>query len=175
MVGYSTFYTMAPVFSLTLDCDIDEHLTKLYPELYKELTLGRSLSYKTFFMWVFISLYQGCAIQLISQQLQTLLADKFTTMVALSFSCLVYNELIMVAISINKWNKIMASTIIITFLAYIGSIPFLLEYFDLAYVSSFAYIWQVGVILVISLFPVWLVQYLNRRLRPPNYAKVQQD
>ena len=48
MVGYSTIYTMAPVFSLTLDCDIDEHLTKLYPELYKELTLGKSLSYKTF-------------------------------------------------------------------------------------------------------------------------------
>ncbi|RCK60493.1 putative phospholipid-transporting ATPase NEO1 [Candida viswanathii] len=175
MVGYSTVYTMAPVFSLTLDCDIDEHLTKLYPELYKELTLGKSLSYKTFFMWVFISLYQGCAIQLISQQLQSLLQDKFTTMVALSFSCLVYNELIMVAISINKWNKIMASTIIVTFLAYIGSIPFLLEYFNLAYVSSFSYLWQVGVILVVSLFPVWLVQYLNRRLRPPSYAKVQQD
>ena len=59
--------------------------------------------------------------------------------------------------------------------AYIGSIPFLLEYFNLTYVSSFSYIWQVGLLLVISLFPVWLVQYLNRRLRPPSYAKVQQD
>ncbi|EMG46961.1 NEO1 Probable phospholipid-transporting ATPase NEO1 [Candida maltosa Xu316] len=175
MVGYSTIYTMAPVFSLTLDCDIDEHLTKLYPELYKELTLGKSLSYKTFFMWVFISLYQGSAIQLLSQQFQTLLSDKFTTMVALSFSCLVYNELIMVAMSINKWNKIMASTIIITFLAYIGSIPFLSDYFDLTYITSFSYYWQTALVLVISLFPVWLVQYLNRRLRPPNYAKVQQD
>lgn len=175
MVGYSTIYTMAPVFSLTLDCDIDEHLTKLYPELYKELTLGKFLSYKTFFMWVFISLYQGCMIQLLSQRFQTLLDKRFTAMVALSFSCLIYNELIMVAISINKWNKIMASTIILTFLAYIGSIPFLLEYFNLTYVSSFSYIWQVGLLLVISLFPVWLVQYLNRRLRPPSYAKVQQD
>ena len=126
-------------------------------------------------MWVFISLYQGCMIQLLSQRFQTLLDKRFTAMVALSFSCLIYNELIMVAISINKWNKIMASTIILTFLAYIGSIPFLLEYFNLTYVSSFSYIWQVGLLLVISLFPVWLVQYLNRRLRPPSYAKVQQD
>ncbi|KAI3406361.2 NEO1 [Candida oxycetoniae] len=175
MVGYSTIYTMAPVFSLTLDCDIDEHLTKLYPELYKELILGKSLSYRTFFMWVFISLFQGSVIQVISQQFQTLSEKKFTSMVAISFSCLVYNELIMVAMSINKWNKIMASTIIVTFLAYVGSIPMLSEYFDLTYIASFAYTWQTGVILTVSLFPVWLVQYLNRRLRPPSYAKVQQD
>lgn len=175
MVGYSTIYTMAPVFSLTLDCDVDEHLTKVYPELYKELTLGKSLSYKTFFMWVFISLYQGCIVQLFSQQFQTILAEKFTAMVALSFSSLVYNELFMVGLSVNRWNKIMAATIVVTFLAYVGSIPFLSEYFDLKYISSVTYLWQTAVILSVSLFPVWLVQYLNRRLRPPTYAKVQQD
>ncbi|KAI5966540.1 NEO1 [Candida pseudojiufengensis] len=175
MVGYSTLYTMAPVFSLTLDCDIDEHLTKVYPELYKELTLGKSLSYKTFFMWVFISLYQGCVIQIISQFLQTLQESKFKSMVTLSFSCLVYNELFMVALSINKWNKIMIATIVLTFLCYIGSIPFLGDYFDFKYITSISYIWQTGLIMLVSLFPVWLVQYLNRRLRPPNYAKVQQD
>ncbi|KAK6453992.1 ATPase that leads to neomycin-resistant protein when overexpressed [Scheffersomyces xylosifermentans] len=175
MVGYSTFYTMAPVFSLTLDCDIDEHLTRLYPELYKELTLGKSLSFKTFFMWVAISLFQGSIIQLLSQKFQTLAQDKFTTMVALSFSCLIYNELIMVAMSINRWNKVMMSTIIVTFLIYIGSIPFLEEYFDLAYITSVSYFWQVAVILSISLFPVWLSQYINRKLRPPSYAKVQTD
>ncbi|EGW35042.1 uncharacterized protein SPAPADRAFT_48092 [Spathaspora passalidarum NRRL Y-27907] len=175
MVGYSTFYTMAPVFSLTLDCDIDEHLTKLYPELYRELTLGKSLSYKTFFMWVFISLFQGSVIQLFSQQFHSLADSKFTIMVALSFSCLIYNELIMVAISIYKWNRVMAATIIITLLIYIGSIPFLTDYFDLKYVWSISYLWQVSLILVVSLFPVWLVQYLNRKLRPPSYAKVQQD
>ncbi|KAI5953547.1 NEO1 [Candida jiufengensis] len=175
MVGYSTLYTMAPVFSLTLDCDIDEHLTKVYPELYKELTLGKSLSYKTFFMWVFISLYQGCVIQIISQFLQGLQESKFKSMVSLSFSCLVYNELFMVALSINKWNKIMIATIVLTFLCYIGSIPFLGDYFNFEYITSVAYIWQTLLIMLVSLFPVWLVQYLNRRLRPPNYAKVQQD
>lgn len=38
MAGYATVYTMAPVFSLVLDRDVDEHLALLYPELYKELT-----------------------------------------------------------------------------------------------------------------------------------------
>lgn len=175
MVGYSTFYTMAPVFSLTLDCDIDEKLTKLYPELYKELTLGKSLSYKSFFMWVLISLFQGSIIQLLSQGSQSLALEDFTKMVALSFSCLIYNELIMVCLQINKWNKIMLSTIIITFIIYIVSIPFLEEYFDLDYITSFLYTWQTLVILVISLFPVWASQAINRKLRPPSYAKVQQD
>lgn len=77
MVGYATIYTMAPVFSLVLDKDVSEDLALLYPELYKELTKvrcekgfavavvliwflqGRALSYKTFFQWFMISLYQG--------------------------------------------------------------------------------------------------------------------
>jgi hypothetical protein len=50
---------MIPVFSLVLDRDIDENLALLYPELYKELTLGKTLSYKTFFVWVMLSVYQG--------------------------------------------------------------------------------------------------------------------
>ncbi|KAI7094520.1 phospholipid-translocating P-type ATPase-like protein, partial [Hortaea werneckii] len=31
LVGYATIYTMAPVFSLVLDRDVDEHLAILYP------------------------------------------------------------------------------------------------------------------------------------------------
>lgn len=175
MVGYALVYTMAPVFSLTLDCDIDESLTRMYPELYKELTLGTSLSYKTFFMWVGISLYQGCIIQLLSQYLQGLELDQFTKMVAVSFTCLIFNELIMVALLIYKWNRAMTSTLVITFLIYIGLVPFLGDYFDLVFVTSFSFIWQTTLILAVSLFPVWLSQFINRRLRPPSYAKVQQD
>jgi phospholipid-translocating ATPase len=50
---------MIPVFSLVLDKDVHEDLAMLYPELYKELTLGKTLSYKTFFIWVMVSVYQG--------------------------------------------------------------------------------------------------------------------
>lgn len=49
MVGYATVYTMFPAFSFVLDRDISEDLALLYPELYKELTAGRQLSYKSFF------------------------------------------------------------------------------------------------------------------------------
>lgn len=42
MAGYATAYTMAPVFSLVLDRDVNEDLALLYPELYKELTKVRA-------------------------------------------------------------------------------------------------------------------------------------
>ena len=54
---------MIPVFSLVLDKDVDENLALLYPELYKELTLGKTLSYKTFLVWVMVSIYQGMSVQ----------------------------------------------------------------------------------------------------------------
>lgn len=47
------------MFSLVLDQDVSAEIALTYPELYKELAKGRSLSYKTFFMWVLISIYQG--------------------------------------------------------------------------------------------------------------------
>ena len=58
MVGYATVYTMLPVFSLVLDKDVKAPIAMTYPELYKELTKGRSLSYKTFFIWCLVSIYQ---------------------------------------------------------------------------------------------------------------------
>ena len=60
MVCYATIYTMLPVFSLVLDTDVTGQIALTYPELYKELTKGRSLTYKTFFIWVLISIFQVC-------------------------------------------------------------------------------------------------------------------
>ncbi len=50
---------MAPVLSLVLDEDVSSDVALMYPELYQELMKGRSLTFKTFFLWIFISIYQG--------------------------------------------------------------------------------------------------------------------
>lgn len=133
MVGYSTVYTAFPVLSLVLDRDVDENLATLYPELYKELTSGRSLSYRTFFIWVFVSIYQGSIIQGFSQILTQVDGAQ---MLAVSYTVLVLNELLMVAIEIITWHWIMAVSIVGTFLMYVISVPFLGGYFDLAFVGS---------------------------------------
>jgi len=50
MVGYATIYTMAPVFSLVLDRDLNEDLALSYPELYKELTKVRARNFQFWHM-----------------------------------------------------------------------------------------------------------------------------
>jgi phospholipid-translocating ATPase len=133
MVGYATVYTAAPVLSLVLDKDVDEDLANLYPELYKELTSGRSLSYRTFFVWVLVSIYQGGMIQGLSQILTEVDSKR---MVSVSYTVLVLNELLMVAIEITTWHPLMIISIVGTFIFYIGSLPFLGDYFDLAFLIT---------------------------------------
>ena len=170
LVGYATVYTMAPVFSLVLDKDVDEGLANLYPELYKELTLGKSLSYTTFFIWVAVSIYQGAIIQGLSQ---ILIDTDSERMVSVSFTVLVINELIMVAFEVVTWHWIMAVTIVGTAAIYVGSIPFLRGYFDLGYVWSLQFAWRVAAISAISLIPPYALKVLRRTLKPPSYRKVQ--
>ncbi|KAJ9660634.1 putative aminophospholipid-translocase [Neophaeococcomyces mojaviensis] len=171
LVGYATVYTMAPVFSLVLDRDVDEKLANLYPELYKELKTGQSLSYKTFFTWVLVSIYQGIVIQGLSQLLVG--AVDGPRMLSVSFTVLVFNELIMVAVSVTTWHPIMIVSIVGTAALYAASVPFLGDYFDLAYVASLSWVWRVAAVAAISLVPVWSGKLIGRTWKPPNYRKVQ--
>ena len=104
MIGYATIYTMAPVFSLVLDRDISEETALLFPELYRDLSKGRSLSFKTFSLWLFISLYQGGVIMMLALWL---FEDEFLRIVSISFTALIFNELLMVALEINTWHRYM--------------------------------------------------------------------
>jgi phospholipid-translocating ATPase len=163
MVGYATVYTMAPVFSLVLDKDVDENLANLYPELYKELTSGSSLSYRTFFVWVFVSIYQGGIIQGLSQILTEVDGPR---MVAVSFTVLVFNELFMVAFEITTWHPIMIICLVGTALLYIGSVPFLGGYFDLAFMMSL-YVLPPSFDSFISTFALPLLPFLSHL---PSYS-----
>jgi phospholipid-translocating ATPase len=178
LVGYSTIYTMAPVFSLVLDRDVDESVANLYPELYAELKTGRSLSYKSFFIWVAVSIYQGSVIQGLSQLLVGVGSSEtedltFRKMVSVSFTVLVMNELIMVAMEVTTWHWIMIASIVGTAGIYLGSIPLLTRYFELSYVGSVGFWWRFAVVAAISLIPPYAVKILGRTLKPPSYRKVQ--
>ncbi|CAL5868567.1 uncharacterized protein PFLUO_LOCUS2794 [Penicillium psychrofluorescens] len=171
MVGYATVYTNAPVFSLVWDRDVDERLANLYPELYRELKTGRSLSYRSFFTWVLISVYQGAVIQGLSQ----ILLDKITgpRLISISFTVLVLNELGMVAIAITTWHPIMIICLIGTLLVFAGSVPFLGEYFDLRYVITVDWVWRVAAVLAVALIPVWAGKLIKQSWKPPSYRKVR--
>jgi phospholipid-translocating ATPase len=132
---------MIPVFTFVLDCDVDENLALLYPELYKELTLEKTLSYRTFGVWVMVSIYQGtnrpclstdlsgCAIMILSNVLVGITEDQQQHLISVSFTALVLNELIMIALEIHTWHHYMIWAEVLTFACYFLSIPFLWDYF----------------------------------------------
>jgi len=169
MVGYATVYTMAPVFSLVLDRDVNESLALIYPELYKELTKGRALSYKTFFQWLMISLYQGGAIMIMSL---LLFENEFLNIVAISFTALIFNELIMVALEITTWHIYMVIAEIVTLFFYVISMAFLPEYFDLSFVISTRFAWKVALIVAVSSLPLYIIKVVRSRLNPATFTKL---
>lgn len=187
MAGYATIWTMMPLFSLVLDRDLDEPLALLYPELYKELTEGRSLSYRTFFIWVGVSVYQGVAIMLTTLLLNRKHDEK---MVAISFTALIINELFMVALEINTWHRYMIVAEVASAALYVACIPFLGDYFgkhsahslevstttdydtDLEYILSASFVWRTAIVAAISLGPIYAVRVLHRRIKPAAYRKV---
>ncbi|KAJ2919629.1 hypothetical protein MD484_g852, partial [Candolleomyces efflorescens] len=169
LVGYATMYTMAPVFSLVLDRDVNEDLALLYPELYKELTKGRTLSFKTFFQWCMISLYQGAAIMIMSL---VLFESEFLHIVSISFTALILNELIMVALEITTWHVYMVISEVVTLFFYVISIAFLPEYFDLSFVVSLGFAWKTAVIVAISTIPLYIIKLIRRKVAPAASSKL---
>ncbi|KAK5703149.1 putative aminophospholipid-translocase [Elasticomyces elasticus] len=176
LVGYATVYTMFPVFSLVLDRDVDEGLANLYPELYKELTEGKSLSYRTFFVWVGISVYQGLVIQggselLVPGYFRGAAAAGtseetvgFRRMVAVSYTALIVNEVLMVCSEITTWHLVMIASVLGTLGIYFGSLPFLGGYFDLVYLLEIGFWWRAAAVAGASWGPVVIGKVIRRRI-----------
>ena len=151
MVGYATVYTMFPVFSLVLDKDVPGRIALTFPELYKDLAKGRSLTYKTFFIWCLISIYQGKPLNryfdvviglpndisvffsisggVIMFGALLLFEDEFIHVVSISFTALILTELIMVALTIRTWHWLMVLAEFLSLAIYIMSLIILKDFF----------------------------------------------
>uniref|UniRef100_A0A8C7MF26 Phospholipid-transporting ATPase n=1 Tax=Oncorhynchus kisutch TaxID=8019 RepID=A0A8C7MF26_ONCKI len=169
IIGYSTIYTMFPVFSLVLDKDVKSEVAMLYPELYKDLLKGRPLSFKTFLIWVLISIYQG---NIIMYGALLLFESEFVHIVAISFTSLILTELLMVALTIQTWHWLMIVAELLSLACYIASLVFLHEFIDVYFIATLSFLWKVTVITLVSCLPLYILKYLRRRFSPPNYSKL---
>jgi len=171
MVGYSTLFTNFPVFSLVLDKDVSAEIAMTYPELYKDLTKGRSLSFKTFFVWTLISMYQGGTLMYGSL---FLFEDDFLHIVAIAFTSLILTELLMVALTIRTWHLMMFLMELLSLAIYVASIFIFQDIFDLTFLASVDFLWKVVVITSVSCIPLYVLKYLRRKFSPPSYSKLTQ-
>ncbi|KAK6616842.1 ATP synthase subunit 9 [Polyplax serrata] len=169
MVGYATLYTMFPVFSLVLDSDVTAHTALTYPELYKELSKGRSMSMKTFFIWVLISIYQGGVIM---YGALILFEVEFIHIVGISFTALVLTELVMVALTIETWHRFMVLAEFLSLASYIMTLVIFKNFFDAEFIQTLGFFWKVIVITAVSCLPLYILKYLKKKLAPSSYSKL---
>uniref|UniRef100_A0A9J2PBC9 Phospholipid-transporting ATPase n=1 Tax=Ascaris lumbricoides TaxID=6252 RepID=A0A9J2PBC9_ASCLU len=173
--SYSTVYTMLPVFSLVVDRDVTPSNALTYPELYKELGKGRSLSYKTFCIWVLISIYQGNLTftgSVIMYGALLVFDSDFIHVVSISFTALIVTELIMVALTVHTWHWAMLLAEALSLSLYAGSLLIFDQYFDRQFVTSWMFLTKTTAITAVSCLPLYVIKALRRRFSPPSYAKV---
>ncbi|XP_074644613.1 putative phospholipid-transporting ATPase IIB isoform X2 [Tubulanus polymorphus] len=169
MVGYATIFTMFPVFSLVLDKDVSAEIALTYPELYKDLTKGRSMNYKTFFLWVLISIYQG---GILMYGALLLFEYEFIHVVAISFTAVILTELLMVALTIRTWHYLMIIAEVFSLGIYIAALAIFRDFFDARFLRTLDFIWKVATITAVSCIPLYILKYLRKKFSPPSYSKL---
>ena len=168
MLGYATLYTSLPVFSIVLDEDTGVQQALDYPPLYKTLQKGRSLSFKTFLIWVWKSIFQGGFIIF---SWIAFFNESFANIVTITFSSLIIVELLNVYSVVNKFNWKMLVASLVTLLLYITSMYSFRSYFSTSYID-FNFLWKIVVLTVASWLPLhlstvicnWIDHHINLTL-----------
>lgn len=102
-----------------------------------------------------------------------LFENDFVNIVSISFTALILNELLMVALEITTWHRLMVWSLVSTFAVYIGSMWFLKTDFDMTFILTFPFVWKVLVITCVSSMPLYLITYVRAALKPSFYQKLQ--
>ncbi|PFH33753.1 cation-transporting atpase family protein [Besnoitia besnoiti] len=168
-VGYATYYTMAPVFSLVLDEELPENVVFMFPELYQTLKNGRVLSVKTFFGWVWKSIYQAAVVMMGAI---ALFENSFMNIVSITFTALILAELLNVASEIQTWHPLMIASEICTVTIYIFSMFILRSYFDIAFIMTLAFWAKVSAVTLVCWVPIQVFKAVKKTLQPPQHAKL---
>ncbi|XP_063891016.1 probable phospholipid-transporting ATPase IIB [Helicoverpa armigera] len=170
MVGYGTVFTMLPVFSLVLDKDIPSSTALRHPQLYKQLSKGRQLSYKSFYIWTDISIYQGAVIM---YGALVLFEDQLIHIVEISYTALILTELIMVALTVVTWHWLMIGAELVSLLMYIATLLIFTTYFDGDFIRHWEFWWKVIVITLISCLPLYIVKHMHRKWSDRQYKNIR--
>ena len=170
-LGYSTIFTCFPSISILLDQDINRENVLKFPPLYKVLLKGRELNFKNFLWWFFKSIFQSTVLMFGSIFLFKNLI--FLKIVTVSFTCLIYLEILNVYMEIKKFHKFMIISLIGTFIVYslcLWLLPFVL---DIAYIIQLDPLWKILVISVVAWLPFFIVSRIKKYCFPKENEKVR--
>lgn len=169
LMGYSTVYTFGPIFCTVLSSDITKENALKYPELYQDLVQERTLGFQAFFIWFFFSFYQGSFIMLGDIYY---FENELFSIIALSFTSLVVNEILMVSLVVHAFNRFILMSIgfsvfmfCMSFVALPTGILVLPTDKTMFFVKVLAI--NCGAITISFMYTIW-----KKYLRPPSYSKL---
>lgn len=171
MLGYATVFTNLPVFSMIYDEDVSWRQVFDYPLLYKELQKGRLLSAKTFLLWAWMSIYQGTIIIMLS----ILLFDTpFLEIVTITFTALIFIELLNVITSVNKFHSHIWASVCISAVCYLICLIALKDAMMLCSINVL-FVVRVLFITFCAWAPVKVVHEVKTRCYPSLLDKVRKE
>lgn len=168
MLGYATFYTSLPVASIIFDEDLSREKTLLYPNLYMSLRKSREMNAKTFFIWVWISIYQGIVIMVMSLMM---FEQSFVRIVTITFTALILSEILNVLATIHHLNRYIFGSQVLTLLLYWLSLLLFRNYLDTSRIDS-DFLYKVALIVSASWLPIFLVRCIRKRIAPTEEDKI---
>jgi len=168
MLGYTTVYTILPVFSLIFDEDINKQKAFQFSNLYQELQKGAELTKKSMLIWVWISIYQGFIIVIMNVALY---GDVFIDFIGISFTSLIFVQLLNIVAEVNHWNRIVLFSVISSVVLYVLSVIFLRDYFGF---SNFSLVYYIKALItaLVCYVPIVVMRRIVIWLNPPDERKI---
>lgn len=123
---------------------------------------------KTFFIWVWISVYQGIVIMVMSL---LMFEQSFVRIVTITFTALILSELLNVFTTIHKINRYIIGSQILTVLIYGLSLVLFRNYLDTSRIDA-DFMYKVGLIVLVSWTPIYVAGCLKRKLAPTEEDKI---
>ena len=170
--GYSTIFTSLPCICVLLDQDVNKSNVLTFPTLYKILLKGRELNLKSFLFWLFKSIFQACVIMFGSI---ILFEDTiFLKIVTVTFTALIYLEILNVYLEINKYHWFMWISFGSTLLVYLLTIGLLNNYLDIYFIFEWGTFFKIPLIAVISWAPFFIGSFIKKKFFPETIEKLNQ-
>ncbi len=169
--GYSTIFTALPSISILLDKDVDKNNVLKFPNLYKILLKGRELNLKSFLWWVFKSIFQSGVLMF--GAILVFPDTLFLNIVTVSFTALIYLEILNVYMEINKFHWFMGIALVSTFIVYTLTIILMPSVLDISKLG-FLNILLIGILAIVAWAPFFITSKLNKLLFPKTIEKLKQ-
>jgi phospholipid-translocating ATPase len=164
-LGYSTIFTALPSITLLLDQDVKQENVLKFPTLYKVLLKGRELGIKSFLWWVFKSIFQSAILMFGS--ILVFKSTVFLNIVTITFTGLIYLEILNVYMEINKYHWFMLVALVATFLVYTLCLIFMRSIFD---TSAIDFLTLFYVLLLAA--TAWAPFFITSKLKKCIFPKV---